>query len=250
MTSVKDQSTAAKLLMIATGEARHQIGIKNMRPKEVADLLREHLYPSDIRELDGFKELGQELSRKTSVLAELDIQTRPDTIVQWEGALPSFLLTIHSQVTGITVFNQQLTYKKYEGGEETTDWKHFHENWKGRGYIKSGREEALLLRRLPERLETGKGMVFPTEDDMLIEVSYEFIKVPDKKLWEIKTVHARSVPLSSFRKRFDGNPSRMIMQVLRQITSLCNRTAGELKHKASRLEKKAAALDRLLDSVH
>jgi len=243
MTSDKVGSAVA--LEYALGKKRVSIG--ELTPREFDDFLLTVLQNVDLRELRGFKPLKDLLSRRPGSFVCGQRQNPLETVeitasTRFQGVPPGdgqFELT--SQVVSVTrgAINQIVTYRRYESGEETTDWK-IADTWKDGKGVRKVEENILVIRRPGNHT---------LADDNLFAVWYDFFKVPHENRMTIGQIKVLPVTLPKFREFFGDLYPRIAQNLIWELANLSRTTLETLQNQAVRYLAQVTNLERLADAV-
>ncbi len=250
MTSDKaDRSAARTQLDFSIGKSR--TSLKGLRKSEFDELLREVLHELDLRELRGFKSLREFLLSRspTNVLSGPSNPLRVtaiNTTLTLQGLsielLPGRCPTYESHVVEICRGDvwQEVTYRRHETGEETTDWS-VASGWGPRnGYVMRVRCSTLVLRRPNDH--TGA-------EENLFVVDYTLKKIPHKDEYELVQAAISPIPLDMFREYFRGNYSKVAQYMIWEARTLASRTLEELRSQARAFEPNVDRLKRIGDAI-
>ena len=221
-------------MQFATGEKR--VTLSELYPGELQALLTKELNGLDLKELRGFKELKETLSRRGD--EPLKVSDAPAFVCHGSIAEP---LTLKSHTIRVCrgILTQRLTYRRHETDVETNDWKTAHE-WGLSGYLYRGHESLLLMRRFPNYWEA---------NDLLVEVTYNYIKVPNEKEYIINEVSTRQIPISVFCRHFGKKAPEVACNLLWELSSIYRLTAEEMESKARQIRQASVKRERLADSI-
>lgn len=228
------ESRAFRHLQFATGGKRVALG--ELHPDELRALLRKELDRLDMKELRGFRELKETLSRRGD--EPLKVSDAPFFVCHGSPKEP-FTLKSHTILVCRGVLSEKLTYRQHETGAETDDWKTAHE-WGRSGYLYRGQESLLLMRRLPDYWEA---------NDLLMFVMYNYIKVPNKKEYVINEISARPIPIPFFCKHFGKKAPEVARDLLWELSSIYRLTAEDMENKARLIRQSSLKRERLADSI-
>jgi hypothetical protein len=226
-------------LKYALGKERIPLG--SLRVRELELLLEEQIDHYDLRELHGFRELKDVLEIKNGGDITMLVASYTSIISGPRGFGEKFHLDFKSHVIKVSrglLFRKQI-FRQYESSEMTEDYEVFRK-WGKSGYLCSGTESVLLLRRLPERVY---------EEPVLMEAIYEYGKVPNDDTYLISKVWATPIPFSNFCKYFGKKAPEIARDLLWELASFYNLTAQDLQSKANIMRVKSLLKQRLSNSI-
>ncbi len=228
------ESKAFRDLQFATGEKR--IALSELHPEELRALLIKELGGLDMKELRGFRELKETLSRRGD--EPLQVSDAPAFVCHGSPDEP-FTLKSHTIRVCRGVLSQKQTYRRHETDAETDDWETAR-GWGRSGYLYRGQESLLLMRRLPDYWDT---------NGLLVEVAYNYIKIPNEKEYVINEISARPIPISAFCKHFGKEAPAVARNLLWELSSIYRLTADEMENKARQIRQATVKRERLADSI-
>jgi hypothetical protein len=234
------QSKAAQELQFVV-ERKHHISLSALLPKELNAFLASELSKLDLKELRGFKELREVISQHRDEVLMRVSERMPFCSL---GFSEKYQFTLKSHVIQVSrgLLSQDLTYRRYESGEETNDLNVFL-GWvpKGRGgYVCRGKEKVLFLWRTPDPL---------AHEDVLVEVEYEYYKVPRKDEFMISTIYATRVLVHKFSQHFGSQAPQVACNLLWEIATIYSVTVDSLENKVSNMREKKFRMQQLAGSI-
>lgn len=237
-------SIARQQLDVALGKTR--IDMKDLSPTEFDQLLQSTLWDVNLKEIRGFKTLEETLSRSPGSFiygARKNpteyVSVNPQVSIVQNGEDVPF--TLKSQVLWMSrgVISQTIHYKRFETGEETTDWQ-IQKTWGPDVYIRKIEESFLALRRTLEH---------PRAYESLYHVYFDYEKIVHEDRMEILNISLTKIQLSNFREYFREKYSTVARELIWEIRDKTSSTVDILRSQAASLESKVTELDRLCHSI-
>jgi hypothetical protein len=225
----------------------HRVSLNDLTELEFQTLLKKVNSVVNLRELRGFRSLKETLSRSPGSFL---FGSRQDPM-EWVRVNPlaeifqptseehQFTLDTHVVKVSRGLLNQVVTYKRYESGEETTDWDVVR-SWGQDCYVLKSFEDMLVVRRPRNH----RGI-----DTNLFYVSYECVKVPHKDEMVIDIVRVKPVPVDNFRDFFGARYSRVARDMIWEFASWARQTSTDLKSRYEGFQNTVQFLDRVSESI-
>lgn len=232
---VPRKSKAQIALDIVLGEKRVTLG--QLSVSELQGLLKSQLCARDSRELHGFTELKDALRRRGD--EPLEVSDTPAFISFFPKEYP---FTLKSHVVSVYrgwCLSRSGTWRRNETSEETSDFRKALE-WNRDGYLYRGKERRLFMRRLQE---------FCWEADILAEVAYNYVKVPNEKRYVINEISSWPVSISGFCKHFGKKAPEVASGLLSELSGLYRQTAEALENRARLMRLEASKRAHLVDRI-
>jgi len=207
----------------------HRVNLSRFTPGELQDLLQHWLYQVDPRELRGFTELQQTISRRGEPPFSISLSVAPDAEIvlssEFNGPLD---LKTHTMTAYRGALSSVYTYGRHESDEETTDWQ-VASSWGEEAYLVLGKETTLLFRRQPNH---SRG------DENLILVNCHFQKVPHEDNWLVQRIVAEQISIGSFSERFGAAAPKIAVSLIWAIRDIVSRTHKELVSTADTMKRR------------
>lgn len=235
-------SKAAQMLAIATGKTNHCVQLRRMQHSEIEALLTELLYLHDLRALQGFTELSSALKYTHDVMIKYNTTVGPDTHLVFQNGKLEPPLDFKSHVCNAGFLSRSVVFQHKETGEQTANYDDLCTWGPHNGFLKSGKDRVLMIRRLPDTAAS-------YASDTLIETSYEFTKIPKQNTWIIGPVTVRSLPIRGFCHALGEDAHVATMGIIQTLSRIASQTANHLQSRAGAMRRKADDLDRLCSSV-
>lgn len=230
-------SQASQNLDIALGKTRISLG--KLSTQELTQLIAHELHELDIRELRGFKSLRGILSSR----GDEPMGVGEEVVFLNRGYNPKYRLDLESQTLKVCrgLLTHSEVYRRYESSGETTDYETFQSWGRNGGYLDRGQQSVLLLRRLPK---------YSDEEEVLVDVTYDYAKVPHKNEHVIVHIVAEVVPASHFCKHFADKTPEVARDLFWELRDVYSRTVNELEGELGRIRTKTEARERLAGSIY
>jgi len=244
MTSAKTEqkhSKAFRDLQIGLGKERSNLS--KMHPSELEGLLEEQLYQIrnyDISHFCGFTELHETLSQKNND-GKGSVVVSEKAIVNCKGFDEKYPFDLKSHTVKVWqgFVWQKRTWRRNESGEESSDFK-VSNNWDNGGYLYKCNERIILIRRV-------LGSAY--KEPLVVEVTYEYLKVPNKKEYVVNSIDAELIPVDGFCKHFGKKSGKLADSIFNQLRTLYGQTANDLKSKSNQMQARADQLSRFTEVV-
>lgn len=238
---VTEPSAGRKQLALALGEVA--VRLSDLSLEEFQGLFTKWLGKVHLEDLRGFRPMYDVLSRRgdgsrhhpavsVSKLCRLHK-------VAFDTTRGSYAPGHKTQMIRVSngIHSQELIFRRYESGEETTDWK-TAESWGQRGYyVARGKESVVLMWRY------GNHQAYET----LVHVTYHFEKIPHQNEFEIHEIEMRQLLVQDFVEVFGDKAFRMANEILNEIRYAYRRTLDSLEGKARLMQRDTAWWDMLVD---
>lgn len=241
MTSDKAVSDARTLLNYALGKER--VGIGGLTPKEFDELFVDVFNEVCLRELRGFKDLKDLISRRSETnegaLKHISVDIAAAEIVNKASSELACDLSSHMLWMSRGLLSREITYHRHESDEKTTDWE-VANKWKN-VYAASGCESMLALRRPYDSDYSREGHLF--------EVGYKYHKVPHQDEMRIYHIEVEYVPLSKFRKHFGEKYPRIACDLISELRFHVSSTVDALQSHAQAFQRTLTDLERLSGAI-
>jgi hypothetical protein len=250
MASVKDTRTTAQVhLDFALGKSRVRLG--NLSGKEFDDFLKAALEGINLRELRGFRPLGELLAfrpgsivigRRREHTLEVEVLDLPKKVsfeaIGFEECSPVDIEThIMKVCRGLTI--REAVYKRNETGEETVDEK-VADSWGELAYHLRGVRQFFAIRR-------PRNHSYAHENLVLVSFSYEKVSLENRHV--ITNVRVERLLLKDFRRRFGTRYPQVATELIWEMRDAHSITADQLEEQAKHFRKETVRFDRLADAV-
>jgi hypothetical protein len=236
--SPKEESSAFLNLQFAKGEKR--VLLSNLKPDELQTLMYNELkdLDLDLEHFSVFEELQSILSKGAG--GDPRVRVKNGLMIAFsESPKETFNLRSHVVNVGRDVLFQNLTWRQYETGAETTDRSVYNE-WGNNGYLWQGKESILIMRKFSGRWNV---------DDLLMCLDYRYVKIPNKNEYVIDEIYATPVPVSDFCNFFGKNSSEIACNILWELSSIYRQTADHMEMRAKKIRERAFAKERFASSI-
>ncbi|MBP6943246.1 MAG: hypothetical protein KBB55_04370 [Candidatus Buchananbacteria bacterium] len=236
------KSKAQQDLDFALGNSR--VSLKDLSATEFDELLQTRLGEVHLQEIRGFTQLREMLPFRSDGIfshgikkIDLQITTTFEAMgfgTEFSVDLGTQVLELHGTMSG------EVTFKRLETGEESSDQEVIHSWGHNGGYVCRGRGYRLAVCRPNKYSRASEG---------LIAVHFEIEKVPHKSEHVFTAIRVEYVELKKFRDYFGDNYARTANNIFQQVAAMHYRTAKELESQLKHMQGLEGKFQRLSDSL-